>query len=284
MKALPTEGFLFLMQRIISYYRYFNLLSLDVAMGATISALFLIKLFSVDIRLQGLLCLGLTVWLIYTMDHLVDASKLKSQASTERHRFHQRNFRAILVLAVVILLTIIPLLFFIYKPVLSMGIGLGVLVVLYFIVQRKLSFLKELVGAMLYSVGVMLPVIALSELSYYSLIEIPSILFFNTALINLVLFSWFDKDKDKLDNHPSLVTRVGDGMSKGILYFLFFLQMVLFVYALRNGISHLVLMVFAAMYLVLLLIFVRSGWFAINDRYRLAGDAVFLLPLFYLIY
>lgn len=272
------------MQRIISYYRYFNLLSLDVAMGATISALFLIKLFSVDIRLQGLLCLGLTVWLIYTMDHLVDASKLKSQASTERHRFHQRNFRAILVLAVVILLTIIPLLFFIYKPVLSMGIGLGVLVVLYFIVQRKLSFLKELVGAMLYSVGVMLPVIALSELSYYSLIEIPSILFFNTALINLVLFSWFDKDKDKLDNHPSLVTRVGDGMSKGILYFLFFVQMVLFVYALRNGISHLVLMVFAAMYLVLLLIFVRSGWFAINDRYRLAGDAVFLLPLFYLIY
>ena len=284
MKALPTEGFLFLMQRIISYYRYFNLLSLDVAMGATISALFLIKLFSVDIRLQGLLCLGLTVWLIYTMDHLVDASKLKSQASTKRHRFHQRNFRAILVLAVVILLTIIPLLFFIYKPVLSMGIGLGVLVVLYFIVQRKLSFLKELVGAMLYSVGVMLPVIALSELSYYSLIEIPSILFFNTALINLVLFSWFDKDKDKLDNHPSLVTRVGDGMSKGILYFLFFVQMVLFVYALRNGISHLVLMVFAAMYLVLLLIFVRSGWFAINDRYRLAGDAVFLLPLFYLIY
>lgn len=272
------------MQRILSYYRYFNLLSLDVAIGATISALFLTKIFEVDFRMQGLLCLGLTVWLIYTMDHLVDASKLKNQASTERHRFHQRNFRAILVLAVVILLTIIPLLFFIYKPVLSMGIGLGILVVIYFIVQRKLSFLKEFLGAMLYSVGVMLPVIALSELSFNSLIAIPSILFFNTALINLVLFSWFDRDKDKLDNHPSLVTSVGDKLSKGILYFLFAFQMAVFIYAFGTGMSYLMLLIFVAMYLVLLLIFVQSRWFALNDRYRLAGDAVFLLPLIYLIH
>jgi hypothetical protein len=277
------ESFLFLMQRITSYYRYFNLLSLDVALGATISAMFLTRVFEVDIRFQGLLCLGLTVWLIYTLDHLVDARKLKSQASTERHRFHQQNFKMIIVLAIIILLAIIPLLFFIYESVLSMGIGLGALVVVYFIVQRKLGFLKELLGAVLYSVGVMLPVIALSELSFNSLIAIPSVLFFNTALINLVLFSWFDRDKDKLDNHPSLVTSVGDKASKVILYFLFFLQVVLFLYAFDTGLNVSMLMVYTAMYLVLLLIFVKARWFALNDRYRLAGDAVFLFPLLYII-
>ncbi|MCB0491982.1 MAG: hypothetical protein KDC93_06145 [Cyclobacteriaceae bacterium] len=277
------ESFFFLMQRITSYYRYFNLLSLDVALGATISAMFLTRVFEVDIRFQGLLCLGLTVWLIYTMDHLVDARKLKSQASTERHRFHQQNFNMIIVLAIIILLAIIPLLFFIYESVLSMGIGLGALVVVYFIVQRKLGFLKELLGAVLYSVGVMLPVIALSELSFNSLIAIPSVLFFNTALINLVLFSWFDRDKDKLDNHPSLVTSVGDKVSKAILYFLFVLQVVLFFYAFDTGLNVSMLMVYTAMYLVLLLIFIKASWFALNDRYRLAGDAVFLFPLLYII-
>jgi hypothetical protein len=277
------ESFFFLMQRITSYYRYFNLLSLDVALGATISAMFLTRVFEVDIRFQGLLCLGLTVWLIYTMDHLVDARKLKSQASTERHRFHQQNFNMIIVLAIIILLAIIPLLFFIYESVLSMGIGLGALVVVYFIVQRKLGFLKELLGAVLYSVGVMLPVIALSELSFNSLIAIPSVLFFNTALINLVLFSWFDRDKDKLDNHPSLVTSVGDKVSKAILYFLFVLQVVLFFYAFDTGLNVSMLMVYTAMYLVLLLIFIKASWFVLNDRYRLAGDAVFLFPLLYII-
>ncbi|MEQ9414470.1 MAG: hypothetical protein RIF39_11595 [Cyclobacteriaceae bacterium] len=271
------------MQRIISYYRYFNLLSLDVALGAAISAFFLTRVFEVDIRFQGLLCLGLTVWLIYTMDHLVDARKLKNQASTERHRFHQQNFRRIIALAIAILLAIIPLLFFIYKPILSMGIGLGVLVVVYFIVQRKLGFLKELLGAVLYCVGVMLPVIALSELSFNSLIAAPSILFFNTALINLVLFSWFDRDKDKLDNHPSLVTSVGNKASKAILHFLFIMQIVLFAYAFNSGLNISMLMIFATMYVVLLLIFVKSNWFALNDRYRLAGDAVFLFPLLYMI-
>lgn len=255
-----------------------------MALGATVSAIFLTRVFEVDIRFQGLLCLGLTVWLIYTADHLVDARKLKTKASTERHRFHQKNFKVILVMAIAILLTIVPLLLFIYKSVLSMGIGLGVLVVIYFIVQRKLGFLKELLGAVLYTVGVMLPVVALSELSFKSLFAIPTILFFDTALINLVLFSWFDRDKDKLDNHPSLVTTLGDKASKAILYFLFVLQIVLFVYALDSGLNISMLIVFAAMYFVLLLTFMKSSWFALDDRYRLAGDAVFLFPLFYVFF
>jgi len=271
------------MQRIINYYRYFNLLSLDVAVGAAVSALFLTRVFEVDVRFQGLLCLGLTVWLIYTMDHLVDARKLKSKAATERHRFHQENFKGILLMAIAIVLTILPLLFFIYKAVLGWGLGLATLVIIYFIVQRRLSFLKEFLGAVLYTVGVMLPVVALSELSINSLLSVPVILFFNTALINLVLFSWFDRDKDKLDNHPSLVTSLGDKVSKTILYFLFAVQVALFIYAVDSGLSISMLIVFAAMYLVLLLTFARASWFALHDRYRLAGDAVFLFPLLYVI-
>ncbi len=272
------------MQRLINYYRYLNLLSLDVALGASISALFLTKIFNVEIRLHGLLCLGLTVWLIYTMDHLVDAKVIKSPASTERHRFHQRYFKIILVIAILILLNILPLLFFIYKPVLSMGIGLGAIVIVYFIVQRKLGFLKEILGALLYCVGVMLPIIALSKMSFNNLMSVPAILFFNTALINLILFSWFDREKDLQDNHTSLVTRVGNTASRGILYFLFITHLGLIIYAFDSGFEISILLVFVSMYLVLLFIFLKAEWFSFNDRYRLAGDAIFLIPLIYLIF
>ncbi|MBX2942321.1 MAG: hypothetical protein KF860_08235 [Cyclobacteriaceae bacterium] len=272
------------MQRIINYYRYLNLLSLDVALGAAISALFLTRIFNVEIRFHGLLCLGLTVWLIYTTDHLVDAKMIRSPASTERHRFHQQYFKMILVLAILILLTILPLLFFIYTPVLSMGVGLGALVIIYFVVQRKLGFLKELLGAVLYCVGVMLPVIALSKMSFNSLISVPAILFFNTALTNLILFSWFDREKDLQDNHSSLVTSVGSKGSKGILYSLFVIQLGLIVYAFDSKVEISILLVFVSMYLVLLFIFLKAKWFAFNDRYRLVGDAVFLIPLIYIMF
>ena len=269
------------MQRLFTYYRYFNLLSLDVAFGAAVSAYFLTNVFDVHVKPQGLVCLGLTVWLIYTADHLVDARIIKNEASTMRHRFHQQYFKTIFWLAIGIFISILPLLFFIYKPVLDMGIRLALLVVVYFLVQRKLHFLKEVLGAMLYCVGVMLPIIAMSEMSVKVLHTLPAVLFFNTALINLVLFSWFDRDKDRMDNHPSLVTSVGDKIAQTILYALLLIQLVLLSYAFMIGTQFQIWVVFFLMYLVLLFIFLKANWFSCNDRYRLAGDAVFLIPICY---
>lgn len=273
------------MQKIINWYRYFNILSLDVALGAVISTIFLAKIFGVNgIRLQGIVCLGLVVWLIYTADHLLDAKMIKRDASTLRHRFHQRHFSLILSMSGIAFLFTIPLLFFIHKPLLISGLILSALVVLYFLIQRKLSFAKEIFGAMLYCMGVMLPIIALSEMSFQVFGSIPFILFFNTALINLILFSWFDKERDQADNHQSLVIKVGNTTSKMVLGLLFSIQFGLMIYAYSIGVIHSMLYVFVLMNLVLLLIFMKYKWFAVEDRYRLVGDAVFLIPIIYLVF
>ena|SRR5688572_29933788 len=79
------------------FYQYVNILSLDVAAGAVISALFFAQIFNVQIKPYGLLALGLTVWIIYTADHLRDAKKIKHRASTQRHRFHQQYFCSLTV-------------------------------------------------------------------------------------------------------------------------------------------------------------------------------------------
>src|SRR4051812_9177927 len=81
----------------VRYYRIFNLLSLDVALGAVISAAFLGRILHVNILPQGFILLGIVVWLIYTADHLLDAWSMREAATSERHRFHQKNFISILI-------------------------------------------------------------------------------------------------------------------------------------------------------------------------------------------
>lgn len=271
------------MRHAIEFYRLVNILSLDVAFGATISSYFLSRIFNVAVNVPTLLCLGLTVWLIYTLDHLIDAKVIKQPASTLRHRFHQRNFKTILYFLVVALLMTIGLLFLIKASIFFWGLYLSGFVIIYFAIKRKLGIMKEVLGAMLYSIGVMIPIIAISDQSLRSLASLPSILFFITALINLILFSWFDVESDLVDKQPSIATILGDSATAKLLSFLFFAQLGLLSYAFSIGYNSSYLVVFALMLAILFSLFIKSDWFAIADKYRIMGDAVFLIPLLHLV-
>ena len=69
---------------------------------------------------------------------------------------------------------------------------MAIFVGLYLAVHRQLAFLKEVVVALLYSAGILLPSLSVTPESLSSFHYIMIILFFNTALVNLLLFSWFD--------------------------------------------------------------------------------------------
>ena len=74
---------------LVRLYRILNTLSLDVSIGAVISAMFFAEVLQVKILPYGLATLALTVWIIYTIDHLRDARAIGTKASTARHLFHQ---------------------------------------------------------------------------------------------------------------------------------------------------------------------------------------------------
>lgn len=263
-------------------YRWLNILSIDVAGGAVVGALFFARIFNVMVLPQGLLVLGLTVWIIYTADHLIDARKIKQQASTERHRFHQKYFNVLAVVVMVTAAVVLVQLFFIRKTVFVEGLGLALAIVIYFLFQRFLKFFKELIGAVLYLGGVLLIPITINNdgLTWPQLILIAQ--FAMTALINLLLFSWFDKHRDEQDKHTSFATMLGDNATRRSLLFLFFVQAVLagiqFTLANYKPTVILVLMNF-----VLFLILINRSFFEKNDRYRLLGDAVFWLPVIYIL-
>jgi 4-hydroxybenzoate polyprenyltransferase len=272
------------MRNVLAAYRFLNILSLDVAAGAVICASFFARLIDVKILPQGLWSLGLTVWIIYTTDHLLDAKKLDREASTSRHRFHQRHFSSILLFLCAAVLIDITQVYFIRSIVFTAGLGLAFLVLIYFLVQQRIGFLKELLGALLYTAGILLVPMSIKT-QVPSWVALLIIQFGITAWVNLLLFSWIDQEKDEKDKHHSFSTAFGHKAAKLILGLLFLANGVLSIAQVILFHSNLWAQVtLIAMNVFLLVIFFRKEFFERNDRYRLLGDAVFLMPLVFLLF
>lgn len=269
------------MHRIIRLYRLFNILSLDIVAGAVISAMFFAKLLGVAILSYGLMALGLTVWIIYTADHLRDAKAIGKQAASERHRFHQKHFMVLFVLMVVALAADTIIIFFIRKQVFMWGLFLAALVAVYLLGQRYLKFLKEIFIAVLYTAGVLLPSLSVTTLSITPVHMVLIMQFGLTALTNLLMFSWFDSDTDTTDKLSSFVTVLGRRFTAYCIWTLLAINFALGVVLCLTGACSEPVLIFWSMNAVLLLIFVFRHKLA--PYYRLTGDAVFLIPGIYLL-
>lgn len=269
---------------VVRFYRILNYISLDVAFGAMVCGAFFARILDVKVRPHGLAALGVTVWIIYTMDHLLDAYRIQRDASTERHRFHQRNFKGLLLMVFLAGLANLALLYFIRKPVLLWGAGLCVLVIFYILFQRRLAQFKEVVIALLYAAGVVLP--ALSQTSEgFSLQNILILAsFMLTALTNLILFSWFEFEIDVMDGHTSIVTFLGQMDTRRLIKILFFTQTVMWLILLIFTSGWQESAVLILMNVPLLLLFLEPKRFFKNDAYRFIGDSVFLFPIIYLLW
>src|SRR6185295_19337771 len=173
--------------------------------------------------------------------------------------------------------------YFIRDIVFITGLGLSFLVVIYFLIQQRIGFVKELLGTLLYTGGVLL--VPLSVINQLSLPIILLILQFGiTAWINLLLFSWIDKPRDEKDKHHSFATTFGFTVTQRVLAFLFSVVAILTAIQLEMfSLNRMMILVLSLMAVLLLWIFLKRDYFEKEDRYRLLGDAVFLLPIIYLI-
>src|SRR5688572_22755744 len=209
------------MKNLIKLYKQLNILSIDVALGSICCAAWFAEIFNANLKLYAFMSLGLTVWIIYTADHLLDARKIHVPASTERHRYHQKNFTFLLYILLFAVLVDLIFVFLLRRIVFQWGLVLSGCVVAYFLMQQYLKYLKELTVALLFSFGVLLPAWSLAQRQP----DVSDLLlvsqFALTALLNLLLFSWYDRDNDRQDKHESVVTLLGDKKIKIIVWFTF---------------------------------------------------------------
>jgi len=259
-------------------YQFINILSLDIAAGAVISARFFAHIFNVEIKPYGLLALGLTVWIIYTVDHLRDAKKIKHNASTQRHRFHQQYFYMLTVFVGFAILSDAVTIFFIRRQVFEWGLILFAIVMIYLIVQQYLRFLKEFFIASLYTWGVLLLSITITNITLNITHALLIAQFGLIAWTNLVLFSWFDHHFDQRDKQNSLVTILGKRKTIFFLYGLFGVNFLIPAIQIIFFTTTTPVLILCLMSIILFLIFTFRAPLAKNDLYRLIGDAVFFVP------
>lgn len=269
------------MKQLNHLYQYINILSLDVVAGAVVCSLFFARLLGASIPFSTVGALALTVWIIYTIDHLRDALIIPATASTDRHRFHQTQFKPILLALLAAMLVDMVFIFFLPFRVLVFGVILGFVVLGYLVLQRYLKFLKEFFVAGLYTMGVLLPSLTTTHDNLHPVHLVLIGKFFITALMNLLLFSIFDYTEDRKHRQHSFVTWFGPASTrKGILFlglFNIFIGIGLWSF------DYAVALIFIAMNAMLLVILFCQRQLISNNYYRLLGDAIFFIPVFYLL-
>lgn len=274
------------------FYEYVRALSLDIVGGTVICTLFLGRLMGVTVPPEILAALGLAVWVIYTLDHLWDAYRLKGPAKSFRHRFHQTYFKPLSVLTIFALLTGLILLPDLPGPTLVLGLALTVLVGGYFwwlyVSGAKPSCWKEFMVSFVYALGIFTGPVSLSEGPLEGWLLIIFVQFALLAFVNLLEFSYFEQEIDQWHRFGSAVVAWGRKHTRRVVLggLLAITLMSLGCLALwpENQLVFRSQMVLLSMTAVLGCIIFLPGYFGSKERFRVLGDGIFLLPSLFLIW
>lgn len=228
------------MKSLRKLYSYFHLLSLDVVLGAIAGMLFFAHVLSLAMYIEIAIILGLTVWIIYTLDHLMDVKKTTGQPNSLRHDFHFKNEKKLQLLVgitfvlVFILLIFLPSLHFVIIPGIILAATIACSLGLIYFFGKRIAFMKEFLIATFYVLGIVLAPSTLFEksipASFYSL----AVLYFLVAWVNLLMLSYLDKESDQEDGFDSVINWIAPKnlikviLSLGTLGIIFSVYLLLF--------------------------------------------------------
>lgn len=263
-------------------YKYFRWLSLDIVLGAIIFLSFLESFYNLSLSIHIYFALASAIWLIYTADHLVDSAKVRI---SQRREFHKKHFKTLIFLGGVVLALAFLNVYFLPYRILQNGAILssfciGYLLIVYFVPSL---WFKEVLVSVGYASGVFLAPITLKEtVNLFDIIFAIHLLV--VALINLLVFSYYDKEEDEHSGFASLPIRLGLKKTQLLINVLVASSLVLsfFWMLIYDSLIELEL-IYVLMTLVLAAIYWKPSYFKIKERYRIAGDAIFYLPVLFLL-
>jgi len=265
-------------------YRYFHFLSLDIVLGALASSCFAARLFAVNPGWAWWITLAMTVWLLYTGDHLLDAWRNRKKIERELHFFMNKNRRTIIwsmgVVTVIDMLLIFNLL---DQGLMKYALVLAGLVLLFYAMRhifrknRVLFVPGEFFVLFIYMAGTWLGPASAVKNGFVPSQGMIALIFAGVLLMNLGVISLYDIKLDNRLGIGSLANALGPKRTRRLLvgtsitiYLVSLLQFLVFEmdryfkYAL----------ILAGMATILLMVLLYPSRFRKNDYYRLAADAV----------
>ncbi len=265
-----------------------RILSLDILAGVFCGYHFARLILDCDCPPFTPVILCLTVWLIYTLDHLLDARSLKENSIKPVYRWHW-DHRFILqpVLLLVGLATIGLSMVYLPTGILLFGGITGSLVILYTIAHqgkpgthRKYLF-KEVWISILYTAGIWgLPLISKGSIPDVSVL-LALIIYLVLVLVNILLYSLHDYTNDREESQHTMATRFGREVTAHLLRILILSALILIMMAFLTpedqGLRK-VYLILLSMTAVLGSIIAFPGFFSKHERFGILADAVFLLP------
>ncbi len=263
----------------------YNFLSFDIAGGGLVGMAFMAKFKNISLSFPIYFGLFISIWLIYNFDHILDIKAKVFSKSSRRYFFQKHSHSLKYVLGFGFLLGFLNL-FFLPYIILKYGLILTLGVGFYFFMLSKLSiiffFQKEFTGALLYTIGIFLPI----QVSGKNFLDLQSIhvvlLYFILAFQNIMLFAYFESEQDRYESQISWTSHINPKRAYLILTLIFILGYLEIALA-KIYITPSIWIILFIMFLILSSLFVFSKFFKIKQRYRLIGDAVFYIPIIYLV-
>ena len=266
--------------------RTLNILSIDIAAGAVLSTVFANRVFHFRAPWWYYFILFLSVWIVYTADHLIDAQKNKEKTFSSRHLFYYRHFRQIVFgLSGALVLLVILLFFYLTPALLIFGMTMGGVSALYlFFVSRSKQpspwLMKELYVALIYTAGIWGFPMWMRFPFPWKFWLFP-FRFFLPVFFVLLLYSRYDYESDSKDGYYGMASAYYPGQIKFLMRFLLLLSLLLFVPAFwLFDYSRIALYesVYGAMLMLSWLLYSREKDLKKDYRYRILGEWIFFLP------
>jgi len=272
----------------LSFIDFVNAYSLWVVIGSFVTFCFFSKIFGITPDYVAGAVLALSIWIIYTADHLFDGFKLKDQAISMRHKLHFEHRKILLPLILFGFIACIILVFgMLSKDYFKLGWFLCILTLIHFIINLAISkkyknrlFLKEVFIAIVVTMGFsILPLTATLVYNWMSNLSIVVVAFFLLNLSNLLLFSYFDFETDEKSNFLSAAHVYGKEIALYIARIAITISIVLIVYLIyKQDLSLLGGIIIVLMNCTLLHISIYPDKYKQRGLYRFWGDFIYVIP------
>lgn len=268
-------------------YRYLHYLSIDIVLGALASSCFAARLFTANPGVVWYISLALTVWLLYTGDHMLDAWKHRKKIQRDLHYFMMKN-RKTLIWSMALVAAVDMLLVFnlLEKEYMKYALVLAGSVLIFYAVRhvfrknRILMIPGEIFVLLIYLAGTWLGPVVASNMTLEAGHGMIALIFAGMLLMNLGVISLYDMKLDTRMGINSMANLMGTRRTKNLLLgtaIAIFLTSILQFMVFEMDRYFQLALILAGMTIILLLILYYPSRFRRKDYYRLAADAVLIM-------